>query len=59
MPTVSLLSLLVGLALPLAAQSPKPQVLHAALGPELSTYKLDVTGATLEKLASVTLPENV
>ncbi|MBL8215578.1 MAG: beta-propeller fold lactonase family protein [Bryobacterales bacterium] len=58
MPTVTLLSLLVALALPLAAQT-RPQVLHAALGPELSTYKLDVNAATLEKISAVTLPENV
>lgn len=51
--------LILALLLPLAAQSPKPQVLHAALGPELSTYKLDVNAATLEKIAAVTLPENV
>ena len=39
--------LTLALLLPLAAQSPKPQALHAALGPELTTYKLDVAAATL------------
>ena len=37
----------------------KRTALYAALGPELTTYNLDVEGATLVKQASVTLPENV
>jgi 6-phosphogluconolactonase (cycloisomerase 2 family) len=47
----------------LAAQRPnaprKRVVLHAAAGPELTAYSVDVEGATLTKVASVTLPQNV
>ena len=34
-------------------------VLYASVGPELTTYQVDVEGATLVKQASVTLPQNV
>jgi 6-phosphogluconolactonase (cycloisomerase 2 family) len=33
--------------------------LYAGLGPELITYRVDVAGASLEKVGSVTVPENV
>src|SRR5262245_24765554 len=42
-----------------AQTSSKPAVLYAALGTELSTYKLEVEAAVLTKLSSVTLPQNV
>jgi 6-phosphogluconolactonase len=46
------------------AQTPAPGAkakvaLYAAVGPELTTYNLDVEAASLVKQASVTLPQNV
>ena len=37
----------------------KKTLLYAAVGPELTTYKLDVADASLAKQGSVTLPQNV
>ena len=41
------------------AQKQKKTALYAALGPELTTYSVDVDGGSLSKLASVMLPQNV
>ena len=46
-------------AQPPASGTSTKVALYAAVGPELTTYRVDVESASLVKQASVTLPQNV